>query len=145
MSCFLYGKRIVLVAAILLTAGFLFIPYATNAVFTEADAFCGTQYCYPGKCTPSPFDPGCVSCQAIPCVDITNDRKTIGICKSSAPGVCRGISSEGLDGKQTALGIPKEIMDILKGVLDKLIQQGSQRNQQPTQINPHLSLFFYLL
>lgn len=95
------------------------LPHVTHALGNAADIFCGLQYCYPGKCTPSPKDPACIPCASVTCNDITSGFTTTGKCVSSAPGLCKAVGTSGKDG--FGLG---EVAKILGDLMGKLMQQG---------------------
>ncbi len=125
---------ITLVATIIAVAVFavallLFAAQSTHALGTEADAFCAAQYCYPGKCVPSPKDPKCVPCMTITCKDLTSNFSTTGQCVSSAPGVCKATGTSGKDG----FGLD-QVAKILGDLMGKLMQQGG--GQQPPATPP---------
>lgn len=80
------------------------IPHATHAMGAAANAMCAS-------CQMNPNKPQ--YCPTVTCFDLTNGGKTNGMC--SKPGVCLGQTSAGLDGLQQALGMAKQIMDLLKG------------------------------
>jgi hypothetical protein len=89
------------------------------AVGTAADAFCGAQYCAPGKCVPGPNHP-CPPCQAIACSDVTSLFTSTGFCQNSIPGLCVGTGTNGPNG----FGL-NQVAQIL-GPLMSALMQGSQ-------------------
>ena len=113
-------KQGIFFAAIILMGIFMLAPQPTQAVGLAGDIFCGTKYCYPGNCVPSPKNPKCVPCQTIKCPDNTNGYTTPAQCVSSAPGKCQAIGAAGGD---------KFGLDLVKQMLGSLMQklmQGSQ-------------------
>src|SRR3989344_175293 len=113
-------KQGIFFAVIILMGLLALAPRPAQAVGLAGDIMCGAQYCYPGKCVPSPRDPACVPCQTIRCPDNTNGFTTPAKCVSSAPGKCQAIGAAG--GDQFGLQLVQQVL----GSLFQKLMQGSQ-------------------
>lgn len=98
------------------------LPLATHALGAGANAMCNPWYAQCG-CNQVPCKKGCCpgkntnGCPVGICKDVTSGFPTLGICV--AANQCEGKTSGGqggdMKGLQEALGIAKQIMDLLKG------------------------------
>ena len=103
--------------AILFIGGFFLftvvIPQYANAQPGAANAMCIPSRDYSCACGPpckKGGPPGGLGCF---CTETVNDKPINGKC--GAPLKCEGTTGEGLGGAQEALGMLKQIMDLLKG------------------------------
>lgn len=107
---FLQKRRPLLTAGCILVSVVFFLILSTP----RFSAAVGSPACV---CQMNPKIKNPPFCPLVVCTDVTSGFSTVGHCAS--PGICKGETSSGqggdMKGLQEALGIAKQIMDLLKG------------------------------
>lgn len=109
-------------------------PRVADALGMQGDIECGTKYCFPGKCVPSPKDPKCVPCPTFTCTDVTSGFSSTGTCVNSVPGLCKATGTSGPNG----FGLD-QVAKMLGDLMGKLMGQGGGKQdgaQPPPATNP---------